>query len=191
MVTMMGSRTLTFREFRACGAPDYQGARDPIASTRWLADVANAFCTSRCPEGDKVRLASCLLKGRAHDWWEEVGHAIGDDTTLDTMTWADLTTRFRAEFAPVIEVQQLAREFQDLQQTTETVAKITTKFRERALLATQYAEDEEMKKARYHDMLRSDIRQFVSRSSCKTLDDMIARAREREIDLEMERKRKP
>ena len=32
---------------------------------------------------------------------------------------------------------------------------------------------------------------FVSRSSCKTLDDMIARAREREIDLEMEKKRKP
>ena len=31
----------------------------------------------------------------------------------------------------------------------------------------------------------------MSRSSCKTLEDIIARAREREIDLEMERKRKP
>ena len=191
MAAMMGSRTLTFREFRACGAPDYHGARDPIASTRWLADVANAFRTSRCPEGDKVRLASCLLKDRARDWWEEVGHTIGDDAALDAMTWADFSTRFRAEFAPVIEVQQLAREFQDLTQTTETVAEITAKFRERALLVPQYAADEEMKKARYHEMLRSDIRMFVSRSSCKTLDDMIARAREREIDLEMERKRKP
>ena len=70
------------------------------------------------------------------------------------------------------------------------MAEITAKFRERALLVPQYATDEEMKKARYHEMLRSDIRQFVSRSSCKTLDDMIARARERGIDLEMERKRK-
>ena len=43
VAAMMGSRTLTFREFRACGAPDYHGARDPIVSTRWLADVANAF----------------------------------------------------------------------------------------------------------------------------------------------------
>ena len=67
VAAMMGSHTLTFREFRACGAPDYHGARDPIASTRWLADVANAFRTSRCPEGDKVRLASCLLKDRARD----------------------------------------------------------------------------------------------------------------------------
>ena len=39
-------------------------------------------------------------------------------------------------------------------------------------------------------MLRSDIRKFVSRSSCNTLEDMIARVREREIDMEMERKRK-
>ena len=39
-------------------------------------------------------------------------------------------------------------------------------------------------------MLRSDITQFVSRSNCKTLEDMIARVREREIDLEQIRKRK-
>ena len=55
-------------------------------------------------------------------------------------------------------MQQLAREFQDLTQTTESVAEITTKFRERALFVPQYAADEEMKKARYHEMLRSDIR---------------------------------
>ena len=106
----------------------------PHSSTRWLADVANAFRMSRCPKGDKVRLASSLLKDRARDWWEEVGHAIGDDATLDAMTWADFTTRFRVEFAPVIKLQQLAREFQDLTQTTETVAEITAKFRDRALL---------------------------------------------------------
>ena len=48
-----------------------------------------------------------------------------------------------------------------------------------------------MKKTRYHEMLRSDIQQFMSRSSCKTLEDMITGTRDREIDIEMERKRKP
>lgn len=62
-------------------------------------------------------------------------------------------------------------------------------FCEMALLVLQYVTDEEMKKARYHDMLRSDIREFVSISSCRTLEDMVARARERELDLEMENKR--
>lgn len=91
------------------------------------------------------------------------------------MTWGDFTTRFRVEFAPIIELQQLSREFQDLQRMKEIVAEITAKFRERALLVTQYVADEEMKKTRYHEMLRSDIRQMVSCSSCNTLEDMIDR----------------
>ena len=56
VAVMMGSCMLTFREFRAFGAPDYQRDRDPIASTRWLANVTNVFRTNRCPEGDKVLL---------------------------------------------------------------------------------------------------------------------------------------
>ncbi|XP_023742111.3 receptor-like protein EIX2 [Lactuca sativa] len=43
IIAMMGARTLKFREFRACGAPDYNGDRDLIPSSRWLANVANAF----------------------------------------------------------------------------------------------------------------------------------------------------
>ena len=62
--------------------------RDPITSSRWLTDVANTFHASRCPEGVKVKLASFLLKDRAHDWWEEVGRAIGDDVAIDSMTWS-------------------------------------------------------------------------------------------------------
>ena len=47
----------------------------------------------------------------------------------------------------MIEVQQLAREFQDLQQTTETVTEITSMFREWALLVPQYTAHEEMKRS--------------------------------------------
>ena len=65
MMALLGVRTLTFRDFKACGAPYYHGARVPIASGRWLDDVSNAFRSIQCPEGDKVRLASCLLKDRA------------------------------------------------------------------------------------------------------------------------------
>ena len=63
-----------------------------------------------------------------------------------------------------------------MRQTTETVAGITAKFRERALLVPQYAADEEMRKTRYYVMLRSNIREFVSFYVCPTLDDMISRA---------------
>ena len=95
----------------------------------------------------KVRLASCLLKDRAHDRWEEVVYALRG-RIVEVMTWDDFVIRFRVEFSPMIEVQQLKREFQDLRQTTESVADITTMFLVRALLVLQYVADEEMKNPR-------------------------------------------
>lgn len=47
-----------------------------------------------------------------------------------------------------------------------------------------------MKKAKYHDMLKDEIREFMSMSRCRTLEHIIARAREREIDLETMKKMK-
>ena len=79
MMTIAGARSLTFRELRACGAPDYHGEKDPIGSKRWLTDVANAFRTSRCPKGGKVILESCLLKDKARDWCEKGCLAVCDD----------------------------------------------------------------------------------------------------------------
>ena len=76
---------------------------------------------------------SCLLKDRAWDWWEEVNRVVGTDRVI-VMAWDDFVQRFQREFAPAIEVQQTEREFQDLRLTTETMADITAKFRERTLL---------------------------------------------------------
>ena len=85
----------------------------------------------------------------------------------------------------------MVREFQDILQTIEIVAEITTKFREKALLVSQYAADEEKKKIRYHDMKHDDILEFVSLSRYKTLGDMISRARERETELQLWKKHGP
>ncbi|GKC19602.1 hypothetical protein Tco_1021752 [Tanacetum coccineum] len=40
----------TYRDFTACDVPKFDGALDPIASTRWLAAVKGAFRTSNCKE---------------------------------------------------------------------------------------------------------------------------------------------
>ena len=45
------------------------------------------------------------------------------------MTWVEFVRQFDLEFARPIELQRLERKFHDMQQTTETVAKITAKFR--------------------------------------------------------------
>lgn len=43
--------------------------------------------------------------------------------------------------------------------------------------------NKEIRKTRNNDILRSEIREFISFSSCPTSDDLISRVRERDIDL--------
>ena len=89
MVALVGARSLTFREFQACGTPDYHGVKDLIVSRRSLEDVVNAFRTNTFPEGAKYKLSSCLLKDKARDWREEVWRVVGDEV-VDSMTRDDL-----------------------------------------------------------------------------------------------------
>lgn len=49
-------------------------------------------------------------------------------------------------------------------------------LRERNLMVLQYSTYEEMKKTRYHNILREDITEFIRFLACQTLEDMIARA---------------
>ncbi|XP_023737006.1 uncharacterized protein LOC111884940 [Lactuca sativa] len=186
----IGDRTPSFWEFKVCGALEFFGVRDPIVSRRWVADIENAQRTSYCPDVAKVGFASCMLRDRARDWWGEVTKQVGS-TGVAEMTWVTFVWRFDLEFALPIEVQRIVREFHDLQQTTETVAEITTKFWEQALLTPQYATDEEMRRTLYHSTLREDIRDFVIFTRCNTLNEMLEKAWEREMELKSRMKQKP
>lgn len=55
----------------------------------------------------------------------------------------------------------------------ENMTEITSKFNKRVLLVPQYVVDGEIKIMRYHVMLRTKIREFVSMTTCKILDKMI------------------
>ena len=41
VMAIVGARTLSFHELRACGAPAFYGQRDLVASRIWLAVMAN------------------------------------------------------------------------------------------------------------------------------------------------------
>ena len=85
MVAMVGARSLTFREFRVCGAPKFFRTKGPIASRWCLADISNAFRTSFRPKGPGARFALCLLEDRALNWWEGVDYAFGG-SDVETMS---------------------------------------------------------------------------------------------------------
>lgn len=38
-----GARTLTFREFRACGPPEYFRKKGPITRSHWIVDMESVY----------------------------------------------------------------------------------------------------------------------------------------------------
>lgn len=63
----------------------------------------------------------------------------------------------------------MAREFLSLDQTIKTIIEITFRFTEKALIFPNAANCE-IKMARYSNMLRNNIYEFISVAQCKTLE---------------------
>ncbi|GJW96163.1 zinc finger, CCHC-type, retrotransposon gag domain protein [Tanacetum coccineum] len=60
----------TYLDFMACDVPKFDGALDPVASTRWLVAVEGAFILVNCKEKNKVNFTSNFLRDSAKMWWE-------------------------------------------------------------------------------------------------------------------------
>jgi len=130
-----------------------------------------------------------MLRGAAKDWWGLLEAELSEDE-VNGMTWEEFLVRFRAHFVPQVEVDRITREFLALEQKTESVTEITKRFMEMVQFVPQYAACESLKKNRYHDMLRTDIREFVNNAQFTTLSGVIEAARSRELELETQVKRK-
>ncbi|GJY83712.1 zinc finger, CCHC-type, retrotransposon gag domain protein [Tanacetum coccineum] len=172
----------TYRDFTACDVPKFDGAFDPIASTRWLAAVEGAFRTSNCKEKNKVNFASNFLRDSAKMWWEGKVCEKGEEW-IRTCTWKEFKELFNAEFTLAEEINRIREEFQTLTQTNETVNEMWKKFNDLIHYCPEYHGNEKLKVERFQRMLRDDIRKVISPFKCTTLDDLLSRARVREADL--------
>ena len=68
--------------------------------------------------------------------------------------------------------------------TIEFVNEIIDKYLEKALFCPEYVANEKMKMYLYINVLRPDIREFVTTARCPDLNQMMEVARARELYLE-------
>ena len=86
-------KVTTYRDFSTCNPPQFNGQKDPVASSRWIADVEVAFLTISCPEEVKVRFAVNLLRKAAKDWWNLINR-MRTPEQIATMTWEQFKELF-------------------------------------------------------------------------------------------------
>ncbi|KAJ9546535.1 LOW QUALITY PROTEIN: hypothetical protein OSB04_019078 [Centaurea solstitialis] len=177
------SRANTFKDFMACQPPHYEGWKDPIACSRWIAAVEGAFRTCSCPEGMKVFFAMNLLRDVGKDWWGLILKSHTEEQ-ISTMTWEAFRELLHRGSR---ERERITVEFLKLAQTTETVNEITDQFLEKSLFCPDYVGNETMKMYRYQGVLKPEIREFVSTATCKSFKEMVEKARSRELFLDSTR----
>nr|GEY95421.1 hypothetical protein [Tanacetum cinerariifolium] len=168
----------TYRDFKACDVPKFDGVLDPIASSRCLVAVKCAFHVSNCKEKNKVNFASYFLCDSAKMWWEGKVCEKGEEW-IGACTWKEFKELFNAEFTPAIEIDRIQEEFQTLMQTSETVNEMWKKFNNLIRYCLEYHGNEKLKVERFQRILRDDIKEV----KCTTLDDLLSRSRLREADL--------
>ncbi|KAJ9556038.1 hypothetical protein OSB04_010652 [Centaurea solstitialis] len=183
-------RSASYKDFMACQPPQFDGQKDPIASTRWLADVEGAFLTCACSEEVKVRYAANLLRKAGKDWWNIINKSRSAEQ-IAAMTWGEFTKLFKEQYVSQVEIKRLTSEFLQMKQTTESANEITDMFLARSVFCPDYVKNERTKKYRYLEILKPEIREFVATSQCKTFQETYEMARMRELELERpDRKKK-
>ncbi|WP_205684430.1 retrotransposon gag family protein, partial [Acinetobacter baumannii] len=62
------------------------GGPDPAEAECWITDVERIFEVLECPDEDRVRLATFLLKGNAYHWWKAAKRGYGNPAAI---TWEE------------------------------------------------------------------------------------------------------
>ena len=102
------------------------------------------------------------------------------------MTWKQFKELLFQNFAPEAELNKIRRDFLGTHQTTESVHDFSMTFLDRAHFLPEYANDERLLMKHYVDMLRKDIRQFISARDWKNMDQLMNAALEREQETKKE-----
>ena len=61
--------TIWLEKMERMKAPKFKGESKPEVALNWLREIEKIFLGLRCPEGEKVYLATYQLQERTHVWW--------------------------------------------------------------------------------------------------------------------------
>lgn len=88
---------------------------------------------------------------------------------LISSTWEQFKELFTVKYSPQVEIERITDEFLSLKQTTETILELNALFLEKARFCPAYMAYEKMKKYRYTNVLKTEIREFVDSSKYQTV----------------------
>ncbi|KAL8251077.1 hypothetical protein R6Q59_034770 [Mikania micrantha] len=123
--------------------------------------------------------ASSQQKDKAKDSWKLLRKEKGAQD-MKGMNWTQFKELFLKHFCPH---DRITEEFLQLRQKEENINTIIAIFYDKARFFPNLLQAKRMWINRYHTMLNTKYREFLTPSKCDTLMELIDCARERELEL--------
>src|SRR5262244_3941517 len=83
-------------QFRRMGPPSFKGESNPDMAESWISETEKIFRAIRCPEEDKVNLATVTLQDRVDVWWTSALRTIFQNRV-------DIAVVFRVTGSPILD----------------------------------------------------------------------------------------
>ncbi|MQM13030.1 hypothetical protein Taro_045952 [Colocasia esculenta] len=169
--------------FKRMAPPSFKGESDPLMAESWMRETEKIFRAIRCPDEDKVTLATYMLQERADVWWSSLLRTRFEDGAVD-VAWDAFVRLFRAKFVPEHIQDKMEQEFLSLTQGSMTVLEYEARFSELSKYAPHIVEDERRKTKKFVMGLKPSLRTRLVAFDHRTLDEALSAACRQEGEME-------
>ncbi|MQL93307.1 hypothetical protein Taro_025947 [Colocasia esculenta] len=171
------------KRFKRMTPPSFKGESDPLMAKSWLRETEKIFRAIRCPDEDKVTLATYMLQERADVWWSSLLCTRFEDGAVD-VAWDAFVRLFRAKFVPEHIQDKMEQECLSLTQGSMTVLEYEARFSELSKYAPHIVEDERRKTKKLVMGLKPSLRTRLVALDHRTLDEALSAACRQEGEME-------
>ncbi|MQL69604.1 hypothetical protein Taro_001890 [Colocasia esculenta] len=169
--------------FKRMTPPSFKGESDPLMAESWLRETEKIFRAIRCPDEDKVTLATYMLQERADVLWSSLLRTRFEDGAVD-VAWDAFVRLFQAKFVPEHIQDKMEQEFLFLTQGSMTVLEYEARFSELSKYAPHIVEDERRKTKKFVMGLKPSLRTRLVAFDHRTLDEALSAACRQEGEME-------
>ncbi|MQM07010.1 hypothetical protein Taro_039844 [Colocasia esculenta] len=173
----------TMERFNRMTPPSFNGESDPLMAESWLRETEKIFRAIRCPDEDKVTLATYMLQERADVWWSSLLRTHIEDGAVG-VAWDTFVRLFRAKFVPKHIQDKMEQEFLSLTQGFMTVLEYEARFSELSKYAPHIVEDERRKTKKFMMGLKPSLRTRLVAFDHRTLDEALSAVCKQEGEME-------
>ena len=166
--------------------PQFRGKNDPDAYCEWESKIELMFRYYKCPDDEKVALATLEFSDYALSWWTQLGVNRHRNYEGEISTWDELKQIMRKRFIPPHYYREIKTKLRRLIQGSKTVDEY---FKEMEMLIQRanVEEDEETTMVRFIDGLNRPIANTLRLQTYIDLEEAVHKAIEIEQQLKEQR----